>query len=78
MKRKSKSGKKRITLLLLITLIVILLAVPPAITYAQGLLQFVASVSVQPYYKVQAKGNNLYIKTNMALFVNNKKMTYNR
>jgi len=82
MKRKIsivyKTGRKKIILLLLIALIIALLKTTPTITYAQGLIQFVAEVGVQPYYKIHTQGNILYINTNMTLYVNNKQITYYR
>jgi hypothetical protein len=45
-------------------------------SYAQELYNLSVTASVPPHYKVAANGNQLFINTNMKVFINGKEIKY--
>lgn len=44
--------------------------------YAQAIYEYVVSATVPPHYNVKARGDNLYIQTNMKVYINSKSMQF--
>jgi hypothetical protein len=69
--RTTKNSRKIILISMFLALcLVITLA---TVAYAQHLS---VTASVPPHYTVEANGNNLFIETNMKVFINSKEITY--
>ena len=66
----SKKNKKLILFSLLLTFL--LVAGFSTKSYAEGLYNMAVSARVQPHYEIVASGDNLYVTTNMKVFVNGK------
>lgn len=71
-----KSPPPRKLILLVVSGLLVTGLASLSVVYAQTISTIVVSAVVPPTYSVSAKGDNLYVQTNMKLFVNGKRVAY--